>query len=144
MDMKRKSLRFSVPLAAILCFGGMGIIGPAAQAGTGACTLGYACLWQNNDYNGTDYGKLYNGSVVSTMDNKASSAASNGKTCSKTRFYDSSNGTGKYFELSSQYLVGSNYRDPNLSNGAGVGPYSGENWSDRVSYIAFSGGTGCK
>lgn len=73
----------------------------------------------------------------------ASSAAANGGTCDATRFYDNgAASTGSYFVLNSRTLAGVNYRDPKLSNGAGTGPYSAQNWDNRVSRIVFTG-PGC-
>ena len=116
-----------------------------ASAGTGACQLGYACIWEHNDYEGLSYGKRYNGPVVSSINNMASSATANGNLCHRTRYYDYAGGpSGSYFELYSQTMVNSNYRDPNLRNGAGIGAYRDQNWNDRVSYIWFYGGPNCK
>lgn len=33
--------------------------------------------------------------------------------------------------------------DPNLTNGAGYGPYATQNWDNRVSRIIFLGGSYC-
>lgn len=78
------------------------------------------------------------------MNNKASSAAANGNLCYRTRFYDYAGGaSGSYFELYSQTMVNSNYRDPNLRNGAGIGMHRDQNWNDRVSYIWFYYGPNC-
>lgn len=132
-------------LIAVTALGSALATATTATAGSGGCTLGYACLWEHRDYEGKSYGKQYDGPVVSTMTNKASSAAANGNQCHMARFYDAATGpTGAYFELYSETRMDRNYRDPNLRNGAGVGPYAKQNWNDRVSYIYFLGGSNCR
>ncbi|SPT75924.1 Uncharacterised protein [Arcanobacterium haemolyticum] len=64
------------------------------------------------------------------------SAAANGATCRKTRFYDYTWGnSGSILILHSKRC--NEYRDPDLSNGAGVGDYAHENWENRVSRITY-------
>lgn len=144
IPMKKSRLSIIVAAGSAVLLSAVGFVAPA-WAGSGACQRGYACLWEDGDYEGLSYGKQYNGTVVSTMNNKASSATANGNLCLRTRFYDNSGGpSGSYFELYSQTQMATNYRDPNLKNGAGLGPYKGQNWDNRVSYIYFLGGANCK
>lgn len=76
--------------------------------------------------------------VHESINNQGKSAAANGATCKKTRFYDYTWGnSGSFFILHSESIVGTNYRDPDLSNGAGVGDYAHENWENRVSRITY-------
>lgn len=79
-----------------------------------------------------------------TLNNEASSAAANGNSCMRTRFYDGANSQygnwqGPYFELYSQSSSsGYQNRDPMLSNGAGnFGSWRTENWNDRVTSVQF-------
>lgn len=110
----------------------------AAYAGTGACSKGYACVWNDSGYNGGSRAEHLSSILLPLKyNNEASSAAANGGSCRATYFYDAWDGTGKYFILNSQTLVKKNYRDPYLANGAGIGTHSGENWNDRVSHIKF-------
>ncbi|MGV9182753.1 peptidase inhibitor family I36 protein [Arcanobacterium canis] len=119
-----------------------------ASAGTGECKLGYACLWENRSFDGRSYGKNRDGAVTPSMNNRASSAAANGNVCYATRFYDYANPVGGgFFILWSETKKGKNYKDPNLSNGAGWDVYGNlvkDNWEDRISYIMFTGGASCR
>ena len=102
------------------------------------CPVGYACTWQNEHYNGRHWFQSNHEQVTPDgMNNKASSAAANGSTCSITKFFDNTSPSGAYFYLHSAYLVGGNYQDPKLSNGAGKGPQAKQNWDKRISYIQF-------
>lgn len=115
---------------------------PAQAAGD--CKSGYACIWEHDSYSGRSYGGSVAGPVASTINNMASSASANGARCTTARYYDSgSTNSGSYFDLYSRQLMGYNYRDPNLTNGAGYGPYATQNWDNRVSRIIFLGGSYC-
>lgn len=110
-----------------------------AQAGTENCSTGWSCVWEHKVYEGKVGAVTLNKNVVPYVSNMGSSAAANGQTCRSTRFYETwsvwnQNVSGSYFTLDSKVLVGSNYRDPNLSNGAGYDGV-GQNWEDRVSGI---------
>lgn len=139
--MRMKKLSAAVGGAALV-LAGMTMVAPA-YAGSPTCPLGYGCLWDFEDYGGFAYQQQYPGAVRSDVDNRANSAKANGNRCNTTRFYDNRTKTGKYFVMYSATRIGRNYQDPNLANGAGEGPYAGENWNNRVSYVWF-GGQGCK
>lgn len=136
-------MKKAIAIVAILMLTLFGLVAmpKAAYAGDGNCALGNACIWQHTNYNGNYYGQSANESSVSSLlNNAASSAAANGKACYATRFYDNgAQATGSYFILNSKYRTGQNYRDPNLVNGAGLGPYNTQNWNDRISRIKFTG-----
>lgn len=55
--------------------------------------------------------------------NEASSAAAHGSSCAQSTFYTCHKAlypySGNRFTLNSKHFYSSNYRDPNLSNGAG-------------------------
>lgn len=115
--------------------------GVAAQAGAGKCDLSYSCLWLDRSYDGKSYGTARTKTQVTAaaLRKEASSAGANGQTCAGTRFYEgwnliNGNPKGKYFTLFSETLLKKNYRDPNLSNGAGTDGV-GINWEDRVDAI---------
>ncbi|WP_338022247.1 peptidase inhibitor family I36 protein [Arcanobacterium pluranimalium] len=112
-----------------------------ANAGNANCQLGASCLWTYNDYNGGfAYNEDHSSPVYSGIDNRANSVVANGASCSITLFYDSRFvNEGPYFYLFSRTLMGYNYQDPNLSNGAGYGDYAGQNWSNRISRITYGG-----
>ena len=119
---------------------GLIALAPIASAGVENCQLGAACLWSDYDFNGF---KAWNedpeSQVHPSIDNKSKSAAANGASCSATYFYDFYRGrTGSYFILNSKTRIGTNFRDPDLSNGAGIGKYRYQNWENRVSNITFS------
>lgn len=139
--MRMKKLSAAVGGAALV-LAGMTMVAPA-YAGSANCPLGYACLWDSEDYGGFAYQQQYTKAVRSDVNNRANAAKANGNICDTTRFYDNRSMTGKYFVLYSQTKKRFNYQDPYLTNGAGEGPYSRENWENRVSYIWF-GGKGCK
>lgn len=115
-----------------------------AAGATAACPVGYACIWDYTNY--SESGRYWKQSaneqaVPATINNKASSAAANGKACYATRFYDNgAQATGSYFILHSKTrLPNSYYEDPYLANGAGLGDFSGQNWDNRISRIKFTG-----
>jgi hypothetical protein len=107
-------------LAVTVAFVGVGI----APASAYTCNSGMMCLWKDRSYSGTIIGRSGTvGSLGGTaLDNAASSAATNGKSCRKTWWaggYTNPTWDAYGFALWSEQLTGSNYRDPNLSNGAG-------------------------
>lgn len=124
-------------LATAMLFAG----GVAAQAVPGKCDLGYSCLWMERTYEGTSYGTERSKTKVADWLYKlGNSAGANGRACDHTRYYESwsyttGNPSGKYFTLYSEHRIGSNYRDPNLSNGAGFDG-TGINWANRVGAVA--------
>ncbi|MFI9486977.1 hypothetical protein ACIG47_11355 [Promicromonospora sp. NPDC052451] len=126
-----KAMRFLLMIGAAFgfTFGAMGV------ASAAECGSGYTCIWQNNDYGG-DYNARSINSGDFSLNNAASSAGANGATCRTSRFYDGTGQSGSYFTLSSAQLVGSNYQDPNLSNGVG-NDGAGINWDNRVSSYQF-------
>lgn len=113
-----------------------GEISPLAAS----CALGWGCIWKNNNYGGTWDARQYNGVVSMTTSN---SAWANGNSCHRTSFRTGPFDNNPYFILDSQTRIGTNYRDPNLANGAGTGPYNGQNWKDRIRYIRFFQGANC-
>ncbi len=121
----------------------VGMILPAlpASAGTENCSRGYACGWDSLTYEGTSFGSTYTEGWWSPFLNRASSVAANGTTCKSTRFYKSWNHMtghvyGDYFTLHSKTLVGSNFRDPDLRNGAG--DRTGETgWDNTIEATKF-------
>ncbi|WP_338022167.1 peptidase inhibitor family I36 protein [Arcanobacterium pluranimalium] len=120
------------------------MVAPIASAGTGNCKAGASCLWTQNDYNGGfAYNEDHSSPVYSGINNRANSVVANGASCPVTAFYDYRDGnSGSYFMLYSRTRIGSNYQDPNLSNGAGVGPeeypeWASENWSNRISRVTY-------
>lgn len=134
---------FSAVAISVTSLLGITLATASAQAAFPGCISGYACLWQHNNYGGLSYGKQYDGQVVSTMNNKASSAAANGRLCEYTYFYDhGAAATGSYFRLNSQQYGKGYYNDGNLSNGAGIWADHDQNWNDRVSRTRFMG-EGC-
>ncbi|WP_448062439.1 peptidase inhibitor family I36 protein [Cellulomonas hominis] len=112
-----------------------------AQAGTGLCDSGYACVYQDLSYDGGLYGSAQNTTSFwgnLKWNDKATSASVNGAGCRSTRFHEHADSRpyGAYFTLNSRQLVGSNYRDPDLRNGAGYDG-TGVNWNDRISGFQF-------
>lgn len=136
MKNKLTKMFASILVTASVSAGAVALSAPA-QAGSGGCTLGYACLWESRYFEGRSYGKKFDGVVKASIDNNSNAAAANGKSCGVTRFYDAYTYRGSYFYLQSETKERTNYRDPYLTNGAGKGPNSDENWQDRISYIYF-------
>lgn len=112
----------------------------SAQA-AGDCDLGYACGYENASYGGASYGTARTTTPWTSLINRASSASANGASCENANYYDTyssltGNISGFAFTLNSRSLMAANYRDPNLSNGAGG---SGSNWNDRIEATTFTG-----
>lgn len=112
------------------------VVSPQAAS----CALGWACIWKNSNYGGTWDANQYDGIVSMTTSN---SAWANGNSCYRTSFRTGPFDYNPYFILDSQTKIKTNYRDPNLTNGAGTGPYKSQNWKDRIRYIRFFEGTNC-
>ena len=142
----KMSVRFV--LAAVLA-GTLGIVGIGSAQAAAGCTVGYACLWENINYNASGTAREWGNSVNSGTYNTiwgttgqrdiASSAWANGGECSYTTWYIGANQSGHYFYLNSQTLVKSGYNDSYLGNGAGFGPHATENFNDNISSFKFSG-----
>jgi len=147
MKVLRKWL--AAPLATLMLLSGLSLAAPAAQAAPG-CTLGWACVWRDANYGGPWAAAPADGFLSKASDKggtakyQSNSAWANGNACHRTSFRTGSRNGDKFFILDSETRVGSNYRDPNLANGAGRGDYSGENWKNRVRYIRFFDGPNCK
>ena len=110
------------------------------------CALGYACLWKSSNYGGSWAAAPANGPFsvgTAAVRDTHNSAGANGKSCKYTRFWNNKN--NRYFSLKSESWDGSAAsRDANLANGAGIGPYKAENWTNRVKGAEFHTGTNCK
>ncbi len=120
---------------------GIALVAPTvpAVAGTEDCMKGYACQWTGLNYDGSGYGSAREYGLWSPR-NVARSVAANGGECKETWFYKSWNFStgypyGDYFRLNSKSLTGTNFRDPDLRNGAGKTP-SGQldtnNWDQTL------------
>ncbi|WP_157607421.1 hypothetical protein [Sanguibacter suarezii] len=145
-SVKKTSVRFALAaaLAATLGIAGIG----SAQAATG-CTKGFACLWENINYNASGTAKEWGNSVnagtyspfstVTGYRDIASSAWANGGQCRYTYWYVDPSQSGDYFYLNSQTAVGSGYKDSYLGDGAGFGPHATKNFNDNISSFQFSG-----
>ena len=117
----------------------VGVATPATAVNTGDCPKGYWCAWWDIGYSnllGQRSETTWN--MSPTANDQASAIAANGGFCKATRFYEHTNRGGKYIELYSQSLKGTNYKDPDLRNGAGISPYATENWNDRISSVMFT------
>ena len=111
------------------------------------CTLGWACVWQYNDYGGGWAAAPSNGPFKKWSVDGArtghNSAGANGNASKYSRYWNSE-GT-KYFDLRSASWSGTAAtRDPNLANGAGFNGQSNEAWKNRIRTVTFHGGTNCK
>lgn len=116
-----------------------------ASADLNDCASGQGCLWANNSYTSAYY-RTYD--KVDNYDNKnweipsrtnvgnnASSSAGYGNTCNAS-FYANTYQSGHNFNYY-RPSIGGVIRDPNHSNGAGWGPYAGENWDNRISSLRW-------
>lgn len=124
-------------VGALLIGGGAGV----AQAAT--CNSGFACFFADLSYGGAMVQReARSGNLVgNALNNKATSIATNGKSCYATRFYDAADLKGSYLLLHSEQRKGKNYRDPDLRNGGGIGPEKWRTWNydDRISGWKFTG-----
>lgn len=135
-----------IALVGIMVAGFVGAAAPVASAaaGDGLCNLGYNCIYQDLSYQGGVLGskkasKSLRGNV--TWNDKATSVSANGASCRYSNFYENAQGragapSGDAFQIYSRSLMGYNYRDPDLRNGAGNRT---GNWDDRISGFTFSG-----
>ncbi|MBI9115721.1 peptidase inhibitor family I36 protein [Sanguibacter suaedae] len=130
-------------LVALLASGLVAMTGTtSASAATGDCASGYACVWEHPQFGGRYFGTAKSKAALTSLINVASSAAANGASCRYTRFYDdrtlNNEPSGSYFTLYSKQLMGSNYRDPDLRNGAGLDG-AGRNFDDTIEGVWFTG-----
>lgn len=128
-------------LAAVVLAAGAGLVPAAGAQAAGDCWSGYACGYEHLDYTGAVYGTALTTQRWSSGDfaNVATGASANGASCKATRFYRSYDYTklqpyGDYFTLQSQQRVGSNWKDPDLRNGAGG---SSGDWNDDIEATRF-------
>lgn len=139
--------RFVTGLASVLL--ALATVGGVAQSASAATApSGYACGYDLNQgwSAGGDYyctQKNMSNWWGTGMNNRSSSAAANGASCKYTRYYKSWDFTtdsvyGSYFTLYSEQLMGSNYRDPDLSNGAGFDG-AGQNFNNTIEGTWFTG-----
>jgi hypothetical protein len=111
------------------------------SAGAATAPSGYMCGYDGQTYAGSNY-CLANDTVHWTaFANKASSAAANGANCEYSRYWSGWNIiTGEpehdYFTLYSEQMTHRNYRDPNLSNGAGFDG-AGTNFNNTIEASQF-------
>ncbi|WP_250442643.1 peptidase inhibitor family I36 protein [Actinotalea sp. C106] len=132
--------------AAALALGLAVGIGSPASAAVAPCPSGYACGWDSTSYSGTYFASALNKTNWGRQGfgNRAESAAANGASCQFTRFYKSWNIVtndvyGDYFTLYSRQLLGSNYQDPNLSNGAGYDSAGEGSYANTLEAHWFTG-----
>jgi|GEM_PF-6617687 len=127
-------------LAAALAAAGLALAGTATAAQAATCNSGYACFFSDLSYGGplvqrsASQGNLEG----NALNNEATSIATNGSSCTATRFFDASTLTGSYLILDSEEKVGSNFQDPDLRNGGGRGDYSAWDYNDRISGWQFA------
>lgn len=128
-------------MVAVLALGATGFVAtiPVAEAVGSNCPPSASCVWTGSYYTQIR-GENYDNSspVHPSINNRGNSAAANGASCWATRFYDNTwASSGSYFTLYSERIVGTNYRDSSLGDGAGTGPYAHENWANRISRITY-------
>ncbi|GIG19695.1 hypothetical protein Cch01nite_04190 [Cellulomonas chitinilytica] len=129
-----------------LTVAGFGVlaVAPVAQAYDGLCDSGYMCLYTDAGYGGTLRG--FSNSKLSFaggawLNDKTSSASANGGSCHRSYYINRDDWVlnDGYFYLNSRQLDNMNYRDPDLTNGAGVGSWAAPaNANDQVSSAQFS------
>lgn len=137
-----------IVLAGILALGIGTAAGGSAQA-TAGCTAGFACLWQNTNYNigapaaewGNDAtkGNLYATSGTRDRNDLASSAHANGKQCAATRWFEHGNQKGMWIELRSQQGSTVYYKDADLANSAGIAGNYTTNFDNMATSYQFVG-----
>ncbi|QFU99828.1 hypothetical protein KDY119_03364 [Luteimicrobium xylanilyticum] len=113
----------------------------ASAAGAATAPSGYMCGYEDQTYAGHDYCVSLDTVHWAAFPNTASSAAANGKNCSWSRYWSgwgrlTQAPAGDHFTLYSEVKVGENYRDPNLSNGAGFDG-AGINFNDTIESSEF-------
>lgn len=142
----KTSARKHAALSAVAAVGIMIGVAVPAGAADAPCDSGYACGWDGTSYSSTFFGTAHTKTRWSLQGfaNKAESAAANGASCTQTRFYKSWNIItndvyGDYFTLYSRTLLGYNYQDPNLSNGAGFDSAGEGSYSNTIEATWFVG-----
>lgn len=123
----------------ILLAGMMGATMQSAAAGDGLCDLGFSCIYKDLSYNGGVLGSAQSSKSLwgnLSWNDQATSLSANGQTCKYTNYYEHASDTngapyGDAITMYSRTLMGTNYRDPDLRNGAGN--RAGEPWNDRIS-----------
>ena len=126
-----------------------------ASASVSQCTSTHGCIWGENSYSGCfyqnggnvpDYTKVDWTDTCSTgvkINDGADSVKDNGSNASCYLVFYANSGYGGDAIKFSPAVSGSNYEDPNLSNGAGLnyapsgGTSQKENWSNRISSDKF-------
>lgn len=147
--MKRKWARIAaLPLVVAALLLGLGAQPAAAKV---PCHDTYHCLWIDTQADGLrdQWDEPSTELGGHPFNNEGSSAEAQGTSCWHSNFYNNSNQltSGKHFVLYSYNLAFKNYRDYNLTNGAGLAkdnfPYHnnnspGNSVSDIVSFLQFS------
>lgn len=115
-----------------------------ATAGDGLCSTGYVCGYDHPSYDGALFGtqKVTSNWNYQGFGDRASSVSANGATCKYSTFHKDWNilwnaPSGDSFQLYSRTLLKTNYRDPDLRNGAGNRP--GVDFDDKISGTTFTG-----
>jgi len=133
-----------VVIAGLLAALAMGFGVSSASAAPGVCSSGYSCVWYYSHYNtlvgsGAESAvSLNSGNFPAAIANKSNSAWANGGSCNYTEFWTQYLQAGSKFTLYSQTRLGSNYRDPQLSNGAGFDG-AGINFANDIASYRFTG-----
>lgn len=141
--MLRKST-IRTTMIAIATAAALGVMAVPASAGDGLCAKGYVCGYEHLDFEGGMFGtqKVTANWASQGFHNRATSVSVNGGTCKYTDFYTSWNiltnsPGGGTFRLFSRTLMKTNYRDPDLRNGAGDKP--GVSFDDNIDATRFTG-----
>lgn len=143
---KAMNRRVRIALVGLMVAGFVGAVAPGASAaaGDGLCDSGYNCIYKDLSYQGGVLGsKKISKSLWGNFawNDKATSVSANGASCRLSNFYENARASdgapsGDSFQIYSRSLMGSNFRDPDLRNGAGNRT---DNWNDRISGFTFSG-----
>jgi hypothetical protein len=120
------------------------VLASPASAGAGLCNSGYVCGYDLTNYDGRLFGTAQSSSNwhLQGAADMATSVSVNGASCRYAVFYTdwnavSNTASGTTFQLNSRQLVGTDYRDANLANGAGN--RLGVDLSNKVSWTKFTG-----
>lgn len=110
--------------AAVMMVGAVAVAGPAS-AGTGACSLGYSCAWQDSNYDGSrvTFQNFINNFANVGFDNQASSVLNNGRTSNAAFYVDAYFGT-----LNGSFVLNRGYSWSNLQ---------GTGFQDNISSASF-------
>jgi peptidase inhibitor family I36 len=141
--MIRKKSR--VVAVGLLLAGMMGATAQSASAGDGLCDLSFSCIYQDLNYDGGVLGSAMSSKSLwgnLKWNDKATSLSANGQQCKYTNYFEHASNTngapyGDAIQMFSRSLMGTNYRDPDLQNGAGN--RTGQDWNDRISGFTHSG-----